>query len=109
MVQQKTKKGAVTAFAAAAVFLGFIILLENLSLLLPSVPNVLLPTSQLFSVLKKAAVYSLAAVSMNLLNGFTGLFSLGQALCCWGRIPMQFCPSLWLTGRPSITSTAARR
>ena len=79
MVQQKTKKGAVTAFAAAAVFLGFIILLENLSLLLPSVPNVLLPTSQLFSVLKKAAVYSLAAVSMNLLNGFTGLFSLGQA------------------------------
>ena len=30
-------------------------------------------------VVKKAAVYSLAAVSMNLLNGFTGLFSLGQA------------------------------
>ena len=30
-------------------------------------------------MLKKAAVYSLVAVSMNLLNGFTGLFSLGQA------------------------------
>ena len=30
-------------------------------------------------VLKKGAVYSLVAVSMNLLNGFTGLFSLGQA------------------------------
>ena len=30
-------------------------------------------------VIKKAAVYSLVAVSMNLLNGFTGLFSLGQA------------------------------
>ena len=28
---------------------------------------------------KKACVYSLVAVSMNLLNGFTGLFSLGQA------------------------------
>ena len=36
-------------------------------------------TSQLFTVLKKGAVYSLVAVSMNLLNGFTGLFSLGQA------------------------------
>ena len=30
-------------------------------------------------VVKKAAVYALVAVSMNLLNGFTGLFSLGQA------------------------------
>jgi branched-chain amino acid transport system permease protein len=30
-------------------------------------------------VLKKGAIYALVAVSMNLLNGFTGLFSLGQA------------------------------
>lgn len=30
-------------------------------------------------VIKKASVYALVAVSMNLLNGFTGLFSLGQA------------------------------
>ena len=30
-------------------------------------------------VIKKATVYALVAVSMNLLNGFTGLFSLGQA------------------------------
>ena len=33
----------------------------------------------LFTVLKKGATYALVAVSMNLLNGFTGLFSLGQA------------------------------
>ena len=33
----------------------------------------------LFTVLKKGAVYALVASSMNLLNGFTGLFSLGQA------------------------------
>lgn len=33
----------------------------------------------LITVLKKTAVYALAAVSMNLVNGFTGLFSLGQA------------------------------
>ena len=37
------------------------------------------PTSMLFTVLKKSATYALVAVSMNLLNGFTGLFSLGQA------------------------------
>ena len=57
------------------------VLLENLSTFLgtSAVPSIFLPTSQLFSVLKKAAVYSLVAVSMNLLNGFTGLFSLGQA------------------------------
>ncbi len=33
----------------------------------------------LFMVLKKGSIYALIAVSMNLLNGFTGLFSLGQA------------------------------
>ena len=37
------------------------------------------PNSMLFIVLKKGAIYALVAVSMNLLNGFTGLFSLGQA------------------------------
>lgn len=36
-------------------------------------------TSMIFTVLKKGATYALVAVSMNLLNGFTGLFSLGQA------------------------------
>ncbi len=36
-------------------------------------------TSLFFSVVKKSCVYALVAVSMNLLNGFTGLFSLGQA------------------------------
>ena len=36
-------------------------------------------TLMLIPVLKKGAIYSLVCVSMNLLNGFTGLFSLGQA------------------------------
>ena len=35
--------------------------------------------SMLASVIQKAAIYALLAVSLNLLNGFTGLFSLGQA------------------------------
>ena len=56
-----------------------VILLENISAIIPGLPQIFQPTSQLFTVLKKAAVYSLIAVSMNLLNGFTGLFSLGQA------------------------------
>ena len=37
------------------------------------------PTSMVFTVIKKGATYALVAVSMNLLNGFTGIFSLGQA------------------------------
>lgn len=37
------------------------------------------PTHMLFTVLGKSIIYALVAVSMNLLNGFTGLFSLGQA------------------------------
>lgn len=37
------------------------------------------PTSMWFAVLRKVATFALAAVAMNLLNGFTGLFSLGQA------------------------------
>jgi len=36
-------------------------------------------TLMLIPVLKKGAIYSLLCVSMNLLNGFAGLFSLGQA------------------------------
>lgn len=41
--------------------------------------QVLPSTAMIFTVLKKGAIYALVAVSMNLLNGFTGLFSLGQA------------------------------
>ncbi len=68
--QEKSKKGAFLAFLGAAALLILVILLENLPLNLPYT---------LFTVLRKGAVYSLVAVSMNLLNGFTGLFSLGQA------------------------------
>ena len=41
--------------------------------------QVLPPTHIALTVLKKGCIYALVAVSMNLLNGFTGLFSLGQA------------------------------
>ena len=77
--QEKSKKGSFIALICIVILLALVVLLENLSAIVPNVPSVLLPTSQLFTVLKKGAVYSLVAVSMNLLNGFTGLFSLGQA------------------------------
>ena len=70
MIQEKrSKRGALLGLAASILVLVVVIVLEN----------TLAPTSQLFVVLKKGAVYSLVAVSMNLVNGFTGLFSLGQA------------------------------
>ena len=77
--QKKDNRSAYITLVCALGVLLLVVLLENLNLILPKVPAVLLPTSQLFTVLKKAAVYSLVAVSMNLLNGFAGLFSLGQA------------------------------
>jgi branched-chain amino acid transport system permease protein len=55
-----------------ALIAGLFALLYVMELVLPS-------SSMLFLVLKKGAIYALVAVSMNLLNGFTGLFSLGQA------------------------------
>lgn len=54
-------------------------LLALLFIIIVILEAVLPRTSMLFTVLKKGAIYALVAVSMNLLNGFTGLFSLGQA------------------------------
>ncbi len=80
-MKENNRKGALAGLIFAAALLGLVVLLENASFLFPagSAPKLLMPTSMLFTVLKKGAVYSLVAVSMNLLNGFTGLFSLGQA------------------------------
>ena len=80
MLQTKTKKQTLyRSLMGITGLLVFVILLENISAFIPGMPAIFQPTSQLFTVLKKGAVYSLVAVSMNLLNGFTGLFSLGQA------------------------------
>ena len=80
MLQENTnkKRSFKTLIAILVVLLG-VVVLENISEYIPGVHPILYPTSQLFTVLKKGAVYALVAVSMNLLNGFTGLFSLGQA------------------------------
>ena len=57
---------------SAALIAAMFIILFVLEQVLPA-------SSMLFVVLKKGAIFALVAVSMNLLNGFTGLFSLGQA------------------------------
>ena len=77
--KKKSLRTTLIAMACAIAFLALVVVLENLALFMADVPKILRPTSQLFTVLKKTAVYALAAVSMNLLTGFTGLFSLGQA------------------------------
>ena len=67
--EKKSKRGAWIALGCVAALLVLVIVLEN----------TMQPTSMLFTVLKKGAVYALVAASLNLLNGCTGLFSLGQA------------------------------
>ncbi len=68
-MDREKRNHLVRLFAAIAAVYIFITILEF----------TLRPTSIVFTVLRKGAIYSLVAVSMNLLNGFTGLFSLGQA------------------------------
>ena len=56
--------------------LGFILII---ALLIVAIELFAPSTSMWAPVMRKVLTFSLAAVSMNLLNGFTGLFSLGQA------------------------------
>ncbi len=72
-------KSTLITIACILAFWGILLLIENLNLILPNAPKLFTPTSKLFMVLRKVIVYSLIAVSLNLLNGFTGLFSLGHA------------------------------
>lgn len=67
----KQKKWLLSCIAIAA-FLAIVYVLEA------TIPKSS-QWSMLFTVLEKGSIYALVAVSMNLVNGFTGLFSLGQA------------------------------
>ncbi len=68
-MKKKSRVPALITWAIIAVVYVAVFVLEQ----------ILPPSSMLFTVLKKGATYALVAVSMNLLNGFTGIFSLGQA------------------------------
>ncbi len=65
--------GSVIAILCIIVLYIFLFCLDNV---LPATNGTV---QMLITVLKKGAIYALVCVSMNLLNGFTGLFSLGQA------------------------------
>ncbi len=70
--QKKNHAKTFAALAAVVAFLAVVLVLDQ----------VIKPTdsmAMLLKVLQKASVYALAAVSLNLLTGFTGLFSLGHA------------------------------
>ena len=71
-VAPEKKIGTLIAIVLLAALYVFLFLLDNA---LPTNST----TTMLIPVLKKGAIYALVCVSMNLLNGFTGLFSLGQA------------------------------
>ena len=69
---QADKRSSLISLLAVLVFLVLVFICDQ----------TIKPTdslSMLLTVLQKGSVYALAAVSMNLLNGFTGLFSLGHA------------------------------
>ncbi len=68
---QRLRGRSIGLFLVALLFV-FLFLLDNF---LPANSFTLM----LSPVLRKSAIYALICVSMNLLNGFTGLFSLGQA------------------------------
>lgn len=74
----KSEKGGHVMSKKTEVIIN-VALIGALLLVLFLLENALPSTHMLFTVLKKGAIYALVAVSMNLLNGFTGLFSLGQA------------------------------
>lgn len=67
MLSKKTKNTC--SIIAALIVIAIIIVIGEF------VPK----TSMLRTVTQMASIYALLAVSLNLLNGFTGLFSLGQA------------------------------
>lgn len=72
MIGTQRKKTGLIPLALVLAMLAAVIVLDQ----------VIKPTdsmSMLLKVLQKGSIYALAAVSMNLLNGFTGLFSLGHA------------------------------
>ena len=69
---RSSRKSSWLSLLLVLVFLAIVFLLDQ---------NIK-PTNKMYmllTVLQKGSVYALAAVSMNLLNGYTGLFSLGHA------------------------------
>ena len=69
LTEKKINKGTLLNVAAFVVLFAVLAIIDATSE----------SYDMIVKVLQKVCVYSIVAVSMNLLNGFTGLFSLGQA------------------------------
>ena len=75
--ETENKSGKFVAVILIALLYIALLVLDNLKMAPASSMGKTI--SMLIPVLRKGAIYALLCVSMNLLNGFTGLFSLGQA------------------------------
>ncbi|MFA9423408.1 MAG: branched-chain amino acid ABC transporter permease [Sedimentibacter sp.] len=69
MIENKKNKNLIKNLVLIAIFTTFIILLDM----------DIIGDNYVRRVLNLAAIYTIVSISMNLVNGFTGLFSLGQA------------------------------
>lgn len=69
MKNMTKNKNKIYSLIALAVIIGFLAFLQSDTA----------EYSYQISILERSAIYAVVAVSMNLLTGFTGLFSLGQA------------------------------
>ncbi len=69
MIENKKNKNLIKNLILIAIFVAIIVLLDM---------NII-GDNYVRRVLNLAAIYTIVSVSMNLVNGFTGLFSLGQA------------------------------
>lgn len=68
-IKNHPKRNLILSIIAFLVFVGLLVLVGETSS----------STGMLYKVLQMGVIYALLAVTMNLLNGYTGLFSLGQA------------------------------
>lgn len=72
MEKKKSTKNTILSIIALALILVLVFIADKN---IPSTSS----WKMLVTVIEKGSIYALVAASMNLLNGFTGLFSLGQA------------------------------
>ena len=102
MIETRNKKNIWIAFVSVLAFLALVFGLDQW----------IKPTDKLgmlLIVLQKGSVYALAAVSMNLLNGYTGLFSLTNPVTQCISISMRRSASLFRRSFPTAWAALVRR
>ena len=93
MIKLKKKTKVILNLILIAVTIAFLLLLDK----------GIIGSSYIMRIIKLSVIYALIGVSMNLVNGFTGLFSLGQAgfmaigayTVAVTTIPAELRPNIW--------------